>query len=325
MASTADERARAARAERRAARLAAKPVRPAPVLFVGGTGRSGTHIVSRLVARSEHYALVPVECRFHTDPDGFPGLLAGEVSKERFLRRLRGYWWRGFQTNRFRGLHRFVERDRFEAAATRFDARFDDDPDEACRTLFFDLLWPVTERGSGPPAQAIVEQSCDVVAQAEILTRLFPEARFLHVVRDGRDASASRVAQTKGVIYPRNRVQGLEWWETRLRAIDRGARVLRRRQFREVELGQFLVHGSRRQVLRRVSRFAGVPPQPRMRRLMRKQMSPGHAHAERWRAGIEPAEQERIEERYLAILEGLERDGVTCAPLLRAALERTAA
>src|SRR5690606_39515545 len=43
---------------------------------------------------------------------------------------------------------------------------------------------------------AIVEQSCDTIAQAPTLVRLFPEARFVHVVRDGRDASASRVGQT---------------------------------------------------------------------------------------------------------------------------------
>ena len=43
---------------------------------------------------------------------------------------------------------------------------------------------------------------------APTLVRLFPEAKFIHVVRDGRDASASRVAQTKGFVYPRTRRSG---------------------------------------------------------------------------------------------------------------------
>ena len=325
MASTADNTARSERAARRAARQARHPVDPAPVLFVGGTGRSGTHIVSRLLARSEHYALVPIECRFHVDADGFPGLLAGDVSKGRFIRRLRGFWWRGFQTNRMRGLHRFVERDRFDAAVQAFDERFDAEPEAACRGLFFDLLWPVTAHGDGPPAQAIVEQSCDSIKQGATLVRLFPEARFVHVVRDGRDASASRVAQTKGPVYPRTRTQGLEWWEERIRAIDQGARAIPNDRFREVELGQLLVRGTRRQALRRLARFSGVPPQPRMRRLMRRQMSPGSANAERWRAGLSERDQERIDGLYRAALERLERDGITSAPLLRAAYERTEA
>src|SRR5215211_1075318 len=113
---------------------------PAPVLFVGGTGRSGTHIVARLVAKNRDYSLIPVECRFHSDEDGFPALLTGRVSKERFLRRLRGYWWKGFQTDRFRGLHRVIPRERFDRAVDAFDRSFDSDPEGACRQLFLDLL-----------------------------------------------------------------------------------------------------------------------------------------------------------------------------------------
>src|SRR5690606_16842912 len=82
----------------------ARPDQIARIVFVGGTGRSGTHVIARLLGKHVHYRAIPVECRFHTDPDGFPGLLAGEVSKARFLRRMRGFWWRGFQTNRLRGM-----------------------------------------------------------------------------------------------------------------------------------------------------------------------------------------------------------------------------
>ena len=125
---------------------------------------------------------------------------------------MRGFWWKGFQTNRFRGMYRFVDRDRYDAAARRASRRAHaDDLVAACRQLFYDLLWFRVEEEAR--ALALVEQSTDTVAQAETLTRVFPEARFIHVVRDGRDASASRVAQTRGLVRPRTRVQGIEWWE----------------------------------------------------------------------------------------------------------------
>src|SRR5690606_9215781 len=120
--------------------------------------------------------------------------------------RLRGYWWRGFQRNRMRGMYRFVDRERFDAAVAAFEAGFHDDPEAACRKLFFDLLWFRAEQR--PEGEALVEQSTDSVARAPTLLRLFPEARFIHVVRDGRDASASRVAQTRKLIPPRTRVEG---------------------------------------------------------------------------------------------------------------------
>src|SRR3954451_14849588 len=124
-----------------------RPVaKPPPVVFVGGTGRSGTHVLAKLLGKHDKMALVPVEVRLHVDSDGFPGLLSGSVSKDQFLRRLRGFWWRGFQTRRMRGLYRFVPEERFEAAVETFEADFDGDPEAACHRLFYDLLEVRRER-----------------------------------------------------------------------------------------------------------------------------------------------------------------------------------
>ena len=292
--------------------------KPPPVLFVGGTGRSGTHVLAKLLGKHSKIALVPVEVRFHTDRDGFPGLLSGEVTKEQFLRRLRGFWWRGFQTRRMRGLYRFVPRERFERAIARFDPVFDDDPQTACRELFLDLLGVRLERASAP---TLVEQSCDTVAQGATLSRLFPEAKFIHVVRDGRDASASRVSQTRGLVYPRTRRQGLQWWEERLRSVDAGARAIPGDRLLTVSLDEFLLIG--RRALRPFCRFVRIYPQPKMKRFYRRRMSPELAHSERWRAGLRDRRAAELERAYEEIVAGLERDGIACAPLLRRTLDRS--
>src|ERR671929_1283593 len=111
-----------------------RPVaKPPPVLFVGGTGRSGTHVLAKLLGKHSKMALVPVEVRFHVEPRGFPGLLSGEVTKEQFLRRLRGFWWRGFQTRRMRGLYRFIPEGRFQRAVAAFEESFNPGADAAER------------------------------------------------------------------------------------------------------------------------------------------------------------------------------------------------
>jgi hypothetical protein len=289
-----------------------------PIVFVGGTGRSGTHVVAKLIGRGHRFRTIPVECRFHVDPDGFPALLAGEVSKRRFLRRMRGFWWKGFQTNRMRGMYRFIPRERYEEALGAFAARFDDDPEGACRQLFLDLLMPHA-RAEG--RFAIVEQSCDTIAQAPTLVRLFPEARFIHVVRDGRDASASRVGQTRGIIYPRTRRQGLEWWERRIRAIDAGARAIPDGSFLELSLDEF-VEGDREGALGPLGRFLRTAVRPGQRKFYRRRMTPEAANLERWRRGLSERQAHEIERRYEEVLQGLEADGITCAPLLRRTFER---
>jgi hypothetical protein len=293
--------------------------KPPPVLFVGGTGRSGTHVLAKLLGKHSKMALVPVEVRFHVEAGGFPGLLSGEVTKEQFLQRLRGFWWRGFQTRRMRGLYRFVPRERFEQAVDRFESSFGDDPEGACRELFYDLLDVRLERANAP---TLVEQSCDTIAQGATLARLFPEAKFIHVVRDGRDASSSRVSQTRGLVYPRTRRQGLEWWAERVRSIDAGAREIPSNRLITVSLDELLLLGHHHG-LRPICRFVRIYPQRKMKRFFRRRMSPELAHSERWRAGLSDRRAAELERLYEEIVAGFERDGIACAPLLRRTLDRS--
>jgi len=290
------------------------------LLFVGGTGRSGTHVLSQLISRHNRYALVPVEVRFHTDADGFPGLLAGEVTPERFLKRMRGFWWKGFQTNRFRGMYRFVDRDRYDAALATFEAGHEEDLEAACRRLFYDLLWFRAEEDDR--AVALVEQSTDTVARAATLTRIFPEARFIHVVRDGRDASASRVSQTRGLVRPRTRVQGIEWWEERIRAIEQGADAVPEGHLLTVSLDELVRMHRARLALRPLFRFLGAPPTKRTRRYFSRKMTVEGANKERWRDGISERKAAELDRLYREAVERLEADRMRCAPLLRHSLER---
>jgi len=291
-----------------------------PILFVGGTGRSGTHIVSQFLGRNNKLAAIPVECRFHVDDDGFPGLLDGRTTKARFLRRLRGFWWKGRQTGRTRGMFRFVDPEDFESAISRFDREFEDDQRAACRNLFLNLLWPraISKRASG-----IVEQSCDTIAASATLVDLFPEAKFIHVVRDGRDASASRVAQTRRLIYPRTRRQGIEWWESRIRRIDEGSKAIPEGRFLEIGLEDLLTP-PRRRVGKEVAWFAGVKLGRKMRRFYWGTMDTDAGNTARWREGLSAKELDRIDGMYSEALERLERDGITCAPILRQAYEASA-
>ena len=299
---------------------------PPKVLFIGGTGRSGTHVLSQLISRHARFGLVPVEVRFHTDPDGFPGLLAGEVTPEAFLKRLRGFWWKGFQTNRFRGMYRFVDRPRFDAAVERFESEHENDLEAACRNLFFDLLWfRATEGENAEEGEALIEQSTDSVAAAPTLARLFPDARFIHVVRDGRDASASRVSQTKGLVEPRTRVQGIGWWEQRIRAIEQGAGAIPPGRLLTVSLDELLLMPRARQALRPMFRFLGVPVTKRTRRYFNKRMTREEANTERWRRGISASKAARIDALYEAAIGRLEAENARSAPLLRHAYERAGA
>lgn len=297
---------------------------PAPLLFIGGTGRSGTHVVSKILNNHSHFRKVPNEARFHTDPGGFPDVLAGRTSAELFAYRLQHYWWRNFEPARlsYRGIHRYVPRRRLEAATASFLARFDTEPEAACRQLFFDLLWPLAAEES---KAGLIEQSCDVVAEAGTLAMLFPEARFIHVVRDGRDVASSRAGQARWLAYPRTMTQGLEWWEGRIRRIDAGVRAAGVERVYPVSLDNLVSGGHRRRNYRFMRRFAGLRNEDEMFDYFTSRVRVRNAHTERWREGISRAKQAEIDARYEEILDGLEADGVHCATLLREVRTRRSA
>jgi hypothetical protein len=216
-------------------------------------------------------------------------------------------------------MYRFVERDRFDAAVARFESEHDADLEAACRNLFYDLLW---FRAEEEGKRGLVEQSTDNVAAAPTLARLFPEAKFIHVVRDGRDASASRVSQTHGIVRPRTRVEGIGWWEERVRAIEAGADAIPDGHLLTVGLDELVRMQRARAAMRPLFRFLGTTVTKRTRRYFSNRMTSEEANKERWREGISARKAERLEALYVEALERLEADGMRCAPLLRHAYER---
>jgi hypothetical protein len=294
---------------------------PAALLFVGGTGRSGTHVVSKILNSSGHFRKVPNEARFHVDPGGFPDVISGRTGPDLFAYRLEHYWYRNFEPARmsFRGIHRYVPRARLRAATTSFLRRFDDEPEAACRQLFFDLLWPlVTEEAKS----GLLEQSCDTVAEAGTLGLLFPEARFVHVVRDGRDVAASRVGQARWLAHPRTMQQGLEWWEARMRRIDDGVRAVGDGRVLAVSLDD-LVSGSRRKgTLKDMRSFAGLGNDKAMRGYFERRVKNRNAHTERWREEVPEKRHDEVDAAYGEILGRLIADRVHGADLLMQVRER---
>ena len=79
-------------------------------------------------------------------------------------------------------------------------------------------MWPLAEEEGKP---GLVEMSSHNVREAQTLNRLFPEARFVHVFRDGRDTASSITTMTWG---PGTIPRALDWWADRMRAIDDGVR-----------------------------------------------------------------------------------------------------
>jgi hypothetical protein len=312
--------------------LAPRPENP-DIVFIGGTGRSGTHVMSHLLGSHSRYARVPIECRFHCNPQGFPDLLSGGVDADTFLRKLKKFWWKRIRAGevapvvarrlafgrKVRGLHKIVPEERFEAAVAEFEATQAGDLELACRNLFLDLLWPLTDEQGKP---GLTEMSCFTIAESPTLQRLFPDAKLIHTVRDGRDAGSSKVSKRQKRSHPRDGFEGLRWWEGRLRNIERGVSQLADPSKLLVVSLDDLVAGNREAVLAEILDFTGLEEEPELRRFFDEEMSAGAAHKERWREGLTEQRQAELVREYEKTLDRLEREDFHCAGVLRAAYER---
>jgi hypothetical protein len=329
----------------------------AELVFVGGTGRSGTTVLAELLGRHSRFCDVPIECRFHCNPSGLSDVVAGRASPEEFVRKLRTYWWhrvrtgsrvivpagiagrarlgafragrrlglgRGGEEPRVRGLHQIIDRERFDRAVATFEKAYADDLPAASRRLFFDLLEPVRER-SGKPA--LVEMSTFTIAAAPELARIFPEARFVHSVRDGRDSGVSKTLLREKAHHPTDAISGIDFWADRLRRADLGVKGLLgsdRERLRLVSLDE-LVWGDRDGAYPGLLAFLGVDDEPPMHDFFDGEMTAEAANRGRWREGLDAEQQREVTAHYEATLARLEREGYHCAPLLRRTFELTLA
>ena len=230
--------------------------------------------------------------------------------------------WRALGRGRDRGLRQIVAPDRFEEAAGRFEATHGEDLLRASRALFYDLLQPGADRAGKP---VLVEMSCFTIAAADALARIFPEARFVHSVRDGRDSGSSKVSLRQKPHHPTDVGSGIDFWADRLRQAEEGVRGLSdadRERLCVISLDE-LVHSDREAAYGELLGFLGVADEPAMREFFEAEMSADAAHRERWRKGLSEAEQERITDLYETTLERLDAEGYHCAPVLRRSYERT--
>jgi hypothetical protein len=229
--------------------------------------------------------------------------------------------WRALGRGGVRGLHTIVGEPEFTAAADRFEREHPDDLVAASRNLFYDLLQPLA-RTAGKPV--LVEMSCFTIAAADSLSRIFPEARFVHSVRDGRDSGSSKVALRQKAHHPTDVISGIDFWADRLRQAERGARGIAdadRARLHVVSLDE-LVWSDREAAYAELLEFLGVADEPAMREFFDAEMNADAAHRERWRKGLSESEQQGVVSHYERAIERLEAEDYHCAPVIRRSYER---
>jgi hypothetical protein len=280
-------------------------------VFVGGTGRCGTHVVTSIAARSGRYAQVPAELRLHVSPDGLRGFAEGKHSRRHLLRGLRTHWWRhspAWDPTQSRGAHRIVPRRRYVIALARLAA----EPPGAkrlfiSRSFVSSLLDPLAPRPG-----AWIEKSPDNCSVAPFLHRLYPESRLIHVIRDGRDVACSFMRVPWA---PDDFGVALAYWEQGVLDAHRGMLELPAERTHTVVL-EDLIARDREGAYPALLAFLGIPDEAPLRSFFDRELTPARARIGRWRTDVHPDHHALAESLYRASLERLAAAGVAPLPAM---------
>lgn len=276
------------------------------VIFVGGSGRSGTSLIAKLLAAHPTIDLVPRELRVHSDPGGLTDWLAGRVAGPWLERRMRGYWMtRTSPTGDDRSLLRFcADREEYLAAVDRFSTQCTQDREAAARGFIEDLVSSSCVGGT-----AWVEMSPPNAAALGGLQRLFPDARFIHAVRGGLDVAASLLRMAWAPDAP---CDCLMFWADRVVDGARAAQETPSAQHAIVHMEDLV--GDPGGTLGALCEALDLPRELPELPAIGTIVQPGRAHIGRWEAEIDHAEQPKLIALYIAQCARISRLDPACVP-----------
>jgi hypothetical protein len=268
--------------------------RPWPV-FVGGTGRSGTTVMARLIASHPSYVTTPVELKFQTGARGLAALSRGTATVGEVVEQTLEHWK---PLHGRPGLTGVIGEEDLRTALQAFKDESGTDLRRAAANLM-DAVF-----GTSPGASAWVEHTPRNIMEAPALATLFPTARFVHMIRDGRDVACS-VARLGWRESP---ADGLEWWAQRYLASSRAAGRVAPHRVLEVSF-EALVGDDRERQLARIMRFLELDPDPEMLAFFRTELSVARSNVGRWRDEVPPADQAAFTARYEEVVERAKATG----------------
>jgi hypothetical protein len=193
-------------------------------------------------------------------------------------------------------------------AIGRLRDRHPEDSWGACAAFMDEMIRPFAREAG---ATTWAETSPPNAGRMDSLCRMFPEARIVHMVRDGRDVASSVTRRRWG---PNDIESALAMWADLLIRINQASQRADAARVITVRL-ESLVGPRRESEYDRLLDFLGRDPDPGMRAFFDERITAGRSHSERWRMGLEPAEQERIAKLYDEQLARLADHGVTIPPI----------
>jgi hypothetical protein len=296
-------------------------------VFIGGSGRSGTTVTLNLLQRHpQFHASLPREIKFLTSRHGLLDLvytrpfsveedlhgyrynlvtrvlpLLGRNQMTYFTSNLFNRWWsEEGKSGKARGLVQSISLEVVEKAHNEFIQTFAIDRARAAREFFYTLADAQIKKdalyfGDSTPVNMM---------HADQIHKLLPEARFINVIRDGRDVAVSISKERWG---PNNPYEALPWWANRVHRAAVALKSVNPASVLHFRIEDLIVN-KREQSYVDLLKFLGLEDSQTLREYFAEQLTAEKLHTGRWRTEVK--DSERFNAKYKSLCQSLMAKGI---------------
>jgi hypothetical protein len=275
-------------------------------VFSGGTGRSGTTLIGKILSRHESVlAGNPYEIKFLTGKgglldlvDGIPTSSAKDILKiihpissgRRFInlaqserniteleRRILDDWWeRPGKRGGTAGLQQGFSLPILIAEIEQLKLDYKGHPLCSVRNFFYKV---VKSHKHFKNPKVYVDTTPTNIERSHQISGLFENALFIHMQRSGKDTISSVLSEPWG---PKKPLVAIDWWKRKLQLANMATQQLNSSQYLDIRL-EDLVAERRAETYRQILDFLEIRDQEQINKYFTEEVDSDRAHIGRWR------------------------------------------
>jgi hypothetical protein len=300
-------------------------------LFTGGSGRSGTTILINLLKNHPLvHASLPREIKYLTSRFGLIDLnfgrpfryeedlkgvrnnivanifnLLGKKKLDHFLIYLTNTWWSEIgKKGKPRGLVQGISKEQLSTAVENFEKYYAVDKMRASRAFFYEIS---KAQISKHEVKYFADSTPVNMMQSDLLYKIFPNGKFINIIRDGRDVAFSVSKEKWG---PNNPYKALDWWANRIKVANQSLKKVRNSDQMQLRLEDLIVNNRKEEYLRLLS-FLEIDDHDLTREYFEKQMLAEHMSKGDWQQQVK--DPDLYNKKYESILKNLKAKGIEIA------------
>jgi hypothetical protein len=297
-------------------------------LFTGGSGRSGTTILINLLNKHPQvHASLPREIKYLTSRFGLVDLnfgrpfryeedirgvrnniaanifnLLGKRKLDHFLTYLNNTWWSEIgKKDKARGLVQGISKAQLSTAIENFEKYYSVDKMRASRAFFYEIS---NAQISKPAIKYFADSTPVNLMQSDLIYKIFPSAKFINIIRDGRDVALSVSREKWG---PNDPYQALDWWANRILVAHKSLKQVRESDQINLRLEDLIIN-NRSHEYAKILNFLKIEDFSDMRNYFDLQMSPGNMSQAEWKKQVK--NPDKFNKKYDKILLKLKSKGI---------------